>query len=73
MRSFFEYLRWGMFRVAYAHVRDSLARRIAFALPRRVVMWASIRLIGHATVGKHGDTVVPDLRAMEALRRWDDE
>ncbi len=44
---------------------------IAWCLPRKLVMWASIRLIAHATQGKYGSTIVPELSAMDAVKRWD--
>ena len=44
---------------------------LAFKLPKRLVYWAAIRLIAHATCGRYSATVVPDLTAMDALRRWD--
>ncbi len=44
---------------------------IAFHLPRSLVYWATIRLIGYATTGKYSNTIVPELGAMDALQRWD--
>lgn len=32
--------------------------------------WCAIRVIAHATQGKHSDQVVPELGAMEAIKRW---
>lgn len=43
---------------------------LAWRLPRDLVKWASIRLIAHATTGEYSSQVVPDLAAMEALKRW---
>lgn len=43
---------------------------IAWALPRKLVYWASIRLMSAATVGKYSSQVVPELSAMDALKRW---
>jgi len=43
---------------------------LAQRLPKRLVYSASIRLISHATTGKYGNTVVPQLTAVEALERW---
>lgn len=43
---------------------------LAWKLPRTLVMWASIRLIAHATTGEYGSTIVPELSAMDALKRW---
>ncbi len=46
---------------------------LVWQLPRSLVYFAAIRLVAHATQGRWGDTVVPDLTAMEALLRWDKE
>jgi hypothetical protein len=50
---------------------DAVLQWLAWRLPRRLVMWCAIRLIAHATQGRYGDTVVPELTAMDALQRWD--
>lgn len=50
---------------------DDAARKIAWLLPRRIVMWASVRLIAHATQGVYSNQIVPALTAMDALKRWD--
>lgn len=39
-------------------------------LPRNLVYWCSIRLIAFATQGEYGNTIVPELNAMDALKRW---
>ena len=44
---------------------------VAWHLPKWLVMWATVRLAAHATTGKYGTTVVPELTVIEALRRWD--
>lgn len=44
---------------------------IAWKLPRWLVRWASVRMIAHATTGEYSKTVVPELTAMDALGRWD--
>lgn len=48
-----------------------VSKWIAFHLPRCVVYWAIIRLIAYATSGRYDSTVVPELEAMEALKRWE--
>lgn len=45
---------------------------LAWKLPRELILWATIRLVAHATTGKFGDTVVPELTATDAIKRWDD-
>lgn len=39
-------------------------------LPKELIKWATIRLIANATTGKYGNTIVPELKAMDALDRW---
>lgn len=48
------------------------ARRwLVWRLPRRLVMWCAIRVIANATTGQYENTIVPDLTAVDALGRWD--
>lgn len=46
---------------------------LAWALPKRLVYWATIRLVTFSTSGKHSNTAVPELGAMTALKRYGDE
>jgi hypothetical protein len=50
---------------------DKLVMHLAWKLPRRLVYWCGIRLMASATTGKYDTQVVPDLLAMDALKRWD--
>lgn len=52
-------------------MREVIVRKIAWALPRDLVMWCAIRLIAHATQGQYSNQIVPELGAMEALKRWE--
>ena len=45
--------------------------KIAWMLPRSLVAWAYIRVVAHATTGQYGSTVVPELGAMDAFKRWE--
>lgn len=57
----------------YWNFRRPLERlKLAFVwmLPRSLVYWCAIRLIAHATQGKWGNQIVPELSAMDALGRW---
>lgn len=58
------------FRYELSKLTTLLWPKLANFLPRQLVYFAAIRLIAHGTTGKYGATVVPDLRAMEALKRW---
>jgi len=44
---------------------------IAHMMPRWLVYFCANRLIAHATTGQYSSTIVPELTAMEALKRWD--
>lgn len=61
------------FRYGAGKRADKALRWIVWRLPRRVVMWSTIRVIAHATTGPYSNQVVPELGAMEALRRWDED
>jgi len=50
--------------------RDRAYMSIAWRLPRAWVYWCAIRLAAHGTAGRYGGTVVPELTALEALKRW---
>jgi len=52
-------------------MKDRMQLWFACRLPRWLVRWAAVRLIAHATTGQFSSTVVPDLTAMDALKRWD--
>lgn len=49
---------------------DALLRTIAWHLPKRLVMWSTMRVIANATTGKYSDQEVPALTAMDAIKRW---
>jgi len=53
--------------------RERVIRWFVWRLPREVVMWSYVRVAAHATTGKYGDTVVPELGMMDALKRWDED
>lgn len=44
---------------------------LSWMMPRTLVKWCAIRLMANATVGEYSDQVVPDLYALEALKRWE--
>jgi hypothetical protein len=54
-------------------MKEKIATAIAFRLPRLIVYWCAIRLMAHATQGQYSDQVVPELTAVDALRRWQDK
>jgi len=44
---------------------------IAWAVPKRLAYWCAIRVGAHATQGPYSDQIVPDLKFMDALKRWE--
>lgn len=44
---------------------------IAFHLPRPLAYWCAIRVGAHATQGRYGNQIVPELLFMDALQRWE--
>ncbi len=50
---------------------DRFFRWLSWRLPQQLVYFATIRLIAYATNGTYSDTVVPELKGMEALGRWE--
>jgi hypothetical protein len=63
---------WRDRRYLLSREREKLLIKFVWHLPRELVMWCYIRVAAHATTGKHANTVVPELRMMDALKRWDD-
>lgn len=52
-------------------VKEKLAIKMAWMLPRYLVMWCAMRVVAHATSGDYGSTIVPQLSAMDAIKRWE--
>lgn len=51
--------------------RERWMLRIVWWLPRSIAYWCAVRVFAHATTGEYGNTIVPELTAMEALKRWE--
>ena len=58
-------------RHEYYRIKEKLQMRIAWGLPKWLVMWATIRLLAHATTGEYGNTETPALLVIDALKRWE--
>ena len=50
--------------------KEKLFIKFAWLLPRYLVMWCYVRVVAHATTGDYGSTIVLDLTAVDALKRW---
>ena len=64
---------WWMIKHWWLVKKEKLQIWIAGLLPKWLVMRAFVRLTAYATTGRYSSTVVPELTAMEALKRWDEE
>jgi hypothetical protein len=53
-------------------MKEKIAQKIAWLMPKIVVKWCSLRLIANATQVKYSSQIVPELTAMDALSRWDE-
>ena len=51
--------------------KEKLVMKFAWLLPHYLIMWCYIRVVANATTGDYGNTIVPELSAMDALKRWD--
>lgn len=52
-------------------VTEKIKFWIAWRMPHWLVNLCAVRLIAHATTGRYSDTVVPELTAMDAVKRWE--
>lgn len=51
-------------------MKDKILFRLARMVPRTLCQWVFIRVVSHATTGAHSKTVVPEITAMDCLKRW---
>lgn len=49
---------------------EKIVRWICWCLPKTIVYWCAIRLGCNATQGDYSNQVVPDLKFIDALKRW---
>ena len=49
---------------------ENLLIKIAWLLPKKLVMWCGYRIGAFATIGKYEQTIVPELTFMDAMQRW---
>jgi len=64
--------RLSMLRCDLHKLPERVTMKAAWLLPPKLAYWAAIRVMAHATTGSYGNQVVPELLAMDALKRWDD-
>lgn len=55
----------------YNKIKENVIRKFVWKLPRYLIMWCYIRVVAHATTGNFGNTIVPEISAMDVLKRWD--
>jgi hypothetical protein len=42
-------------------------------MPKKLIYFTSMHVLGYATTGKYNTTIVPDITAMEAISRYGDD
>ena len=52
-------------------MKDKILMSVVWKLPKSIVYFCAIRLVAYATTGKYSRTIVPELSAMDAIKRWD--
>lgn len=58
-------------RYEWEKLKERIITAVVWALPKKIIYWSAIRLMAHATTGEHGNTVVPELTGLTALKRWE--
>jgi hypothetical protein len=56
--------------ISISRLTEKCWTTLAWLMPKKLVYWCSIRLMVNATTGEHSSQVVPELTAMDALKRW---
>ena len=60
-----------MFRYRLRELKEKVTIKIAWKLPKYLVMWCAVRLMSYATVGEYGNQHPGDISIMDALKRWE--
>jgi hypothetical protein len=64
-------VRWMLARGDLLGLRERFVLAIVWRLPRWLAYWSAIRVMAHATTGAYSSTIVTELLAIDALKRWD--
>lgn len=70
MNTQISYIRFTV-KLWFKETLEKLNVGVAWLLPKEVVKWAAVRLMAHATQGEYSTQIVPELTAMDALKRWE--
>ena len=46
---------------------------VKYLIPNKVKYFCFMHIMAYATTGKYGDTVVPELTGMDAIKRYGDD
>lgn len=52
-------------------MKNIIIRFIVWHLPKPIIYWSAIRLGVNATQGEHSNQIVPNLKFIDALKRWE--
>lgn len=59
-----------MLQWRWNRVTEKFWSKLAWAVPRQLAYWCTIRLGAHATQGEYSNQEVPALTLADALKRW---
>ena len=51
-------------------MKDRFSHWIARKLPKRITYWCAVVVAAHGTQGEYSGQIVPELTAMDAMRRY---
>ena len=54
-----------------ARLKERILFKIVWWMPKSFIYFAAVRLIAYCTTGKYSSQIVPNLSAMDALKRWE--
>jgi hypothetical protein len=60
-----------LLRAYWTRFIDNISYKLAWLLPKKVVYWSYLRVVGNATSGKWSATKPDDLNWTHALDRWE--
>ncbi len=66
------YTIWWLVKICPRRITEIIYIFIALHLPKELVTWCFVRVAALATSGKYGQTNVPRLTVVDALKRWQD-
>lgn len=60
-------------RYRMARISEGVVMAVVWALPRRIIYWAVVRALAHATTGKWGNEEPGRVTGFDMMERWGGE